>query len=121
MQEASQILKERGLPRQVRKNILQSFDVQTIKVRLARTNEYGIRFHDKGLKATANGRYLFETFPASRNSLAIKPEWNNMTDIKQWQIKKGTLLFEGVAAPQGNLSGGQIQKFVVDDPVTSLI
>ncbi len=30
-------------------------------------------------------------------------------------------LFEGVAAPQGNLSGGQIQKFVVDDPVTSLI
>ncbi|ACU91687.1 MAG: hypothetical protein E6494_06775 [Capnocytophaga sp.] len=87
----------------------------------ARTNEYGIRFHDKGLKATANGRYLFETFPASRNSLAIKPEWNNMTDIKQWQIKKGTLLFEGVAAPQGNLSGGQIQKFVVDDPVTSLI
>lgn len=100
---------------------LQSFDVRTIKVRLARTNEYGIRFHDKGLKATANGRYLFETFPASRNSLAIKPEWNNMTDIKQWQIKKGTLLFEGVAAPQGNLSGGQIQKFVVDDPVTSLI
>ena len=121
VQEASQILKERGLPRQVRKNILQSFDVRTIKVRLARTNEYGIRFHDKGLKATANGRYLFETFPASRNSLAIKPEWNNMTDIKQWQIKKGTLLFEGVAAPQGNLSGGQIQKFVVDDPVTSLI
>ena len=35
--------------------------------------------------------------------------------------KKGTLLFEGVAASQGNLSGGQIQKFVVDDPVTSLI
>ena len=121
VQEASQILKERGLPRQVRKNILQSFDVRTIKVRLARTNEYGIRFHDKGLKVTANGRYLFETFPASRNSLAIKPEWNNMTDIKQWQIKKGTLLFEGVAALQGNLSGGQIQKFVVDDPVTSLI
>ncbi len=121
VQEASQILKERGLPRQVRKNILQSFDVRTIKVRLARTNEYGIRFHDKGLKATANGRYLFETFPASRNSLAIKPEWNNMTDIKQWQIKKGTLLLEGVAAPQGNLCGGQIQKFVVDDPVTSLI
>lgn len=121
VQEASQILKERGLPRQVRKNILQSFDVRTIKVRLARTNEYGIRFHDKGLRATANGRYLFETFPASRNSLAIKPEWNNMTDIKQWQIKKGTLLFEGVAAPQGNLSGGQIKKFVVDDPVTSLI
>ena len=88
VQEASQILKERGLPRQVRKNILQSFDVRTIKVRLARTNEYGIRFHDKGLRATANGRYLFETFPASRNSLAIKPEWNNMTDIKQWQIKK---------------------------------
>ena len=88
VQEASQILKERGLPRQVRKNILQSFDVRTIKVRLARTNEYGIRFHDKGLKATANGRYLFKTFPASRNSLAIKPEWNNMKDIKQWQIKK---------------------------------
>mgnify|MGYP002648484752 FL=1 len=93
VQEASQILKERGLPRQVRKNILQSFDVRTIKVRLARTNEYGIRFHDKGLKATANGRYLFETFPASRNSLAIKPEWNNMTDIKQWQIKKRNITF----------------------------
>ena len=74
--------------RTIPKNILQSFDVRTIKVRLARTNEYGIRSHDKGLKATVNGRYLFETFPASRNSLAIKPEWNNMTDIKQWQIKK---------------------------------
>ncbi|OAB78729.1 RHS repeat-associated core domain-containing protein [Cochleicola gelatinilyticus] len=120
IKEASQILKDRGLPRNVRKSILEPFNKQSIKVRKAGADEFGIRFHDNGLKADANGRYLFETFPANRNSLAIKPDWNDMTAIKQWQIKEGTQMFEGTAAAQGNLSGGQIQKFIVDNPLINL-
>ncbi len=120
VKEASRILKELGLPRTVRKNILESFDRRTIKVRTAKKNEFGIRYYDN-IDAFANGRYVFETFPASRNSLALLPEWNRMTYFKQWKIKEGTLLFEGIAAPQKYLQGGQIQKFIVDNPKISLI
>ena len=53
VKEASQYLKEIGLPRNVRKDILESFDVKTIKVEQAGSNSYGIRFY--GGNAKANG------------------------------------------------------------------
>ena len=112
VQEASAYLRAQGIPREIRKQVFQSFYMQTIKVRQAGVSEYGLRYFDN-VNAFAEGRYLFETFPASRASLALDPRWNKMTYFTQWQIRPGATLFEGVASPQGGgLPGGQIQKYV---------
>jgi len=114
VKNASQHLKEAGISRGRRKEILESFDRETIKMRPAGENEYGLRYYDE-TKAYAKGRYLFETFPATRESLAVKREWNDMNKIQQWKVEPGTSMIEGRASAQGPcLPGGQVQKFVLD-------
>jgi len=112
--QASQYLKDAGVPRARRKEIMESFDVGTIDMRNAGASEYGLRYYDES-KAYAKGRYLFETFPASRESLAVKPEWNDMTKIQQWNVREGEPMIEGRASAQGPcLPGGQVQKFILN-------
>lgn len=82
-------------------------------VRQSREAEFGFRFYSDSKRA--GGSYLFETFPASRGSLAIKPEWNTMSGFRQFGIKPGTTVIEGRAAAQGSyLRGGQTQKFILN-------
>ena len=69
-------------------------------VRQEGTSEYGLRYFD-GINAQAKGRYLFETFPATRSSLAVKLKWNLMTNIAQLKVKPETTIIEDKAAPQG--------------------
>jgi len=112
MRAASQYLIDAGVPRLERVQILQSFEAETVNLRAAGLSEYGLRYFDDE-NAQALGRYLFETFPASRESLALSPRWNQMTRFTQWQIRPGAILVEGRASAQGiGLPGGQIQKFV---------
>ncbi len=114
VREASAYLKSQSIPRSFRKQILQSFEINTLRQRQAGPSEYGLRYFD-GVNAFAEGRYLFETFPASRSSLALKPEWNQMTFLKQFQIRPGTPLLEGRAASMGlGVGGGQVQKYILD-------
>jgi RHS repeat-associated protein len=114
VKNASQHLKEAGISRGRRKEILESFDRETINMRAAGENEYGLRYYD-GTKAHAKGRYLFETFPATRESLAVKREWNDMNKVQQWKIEPGEPMIEGRASSQGpSLPGGQVQKFILD-------
>ena len=66
------------------------------------------------VNAQAKGRYLFETLPATRSSLAVKPKWNLMTNIAQFKVKPETTIIEGKAAPQDlGLPGGQIQNILM--------
>ena len=114
VRRASRYLRSRDVLRAQRLQILQSFELETIVVRQAGADEFGLRFYD-GVNASPRGRYLFETFPASRGSLAVKSEWNKMTDFAQWRIKPGTVLIEGRTTGQGaGLRGGHLQKFVLD-------
>lgn len=53
------------------------------------------------VNAQAKGRYLFEIFPATRSSLAVKLKWNLMTNIAQLKVKPETTIIEDKAAPQG--------------------
>ena len=48
------------------------------------------------------GQYLFETFTPNinREGLALPPSWNQMTGIKQWQIKPETVILKGIADSQ---------------------
>ncbi|WZY01339.1 T7SS effector LXG polymorphic toxin [Bacillus sp. FSL W7-1360] len=100
--QGSQFLKDLGLPRQLRKDIMESFDVRTIRMDVASDNSYGLRFY--GGPAKPNGPYLFETFgpDINRANLALPPNWNSMTGIQQWQIQPGTTILKGNAAGQKN-------------------
>lgn len=100
VKQASEYLKQQGVPRQYRKQILESFDVGTIKLETAGDSTYGLRFY--GGNANAEGRYLFETFSplTNRENLALPYDWNGMTGIQQFQVKNGTTMLTGAAAPQ---------------------
>ena len=67
------------------------------------------------VNAQAKGRYLFETLPAARSSLAVKPKWNLMTNIAQFKVKPETTIIEDKAAPHGlGVPSGQTQKYIND-------
>ncbi len=100
VKEASEFLKSQNVPRDYRKQILESFDVRTIKMETAGDSTYGIRFY--GGNAQAKGRYLFETFSntTNRNNLALPNQFNTMTGLQQFQVKSGTQMITGNTAPQ---------------------
>ena len=94
-------------------------------VERAGKTEYAIRFYDINYKTNPrlpkpNGQFLFKTFSSytNRESLVLPPSWNQMTGIKQWQLKPETIIFKGTAAPQRlkdagyTYSGGAPQIFI---------
>jgi len=112
IKSASSFLRDQGVSRAQRVRILQSGEAAETVVRLAGSNEYGIRFF--GGVAGEGGSSLFETFPASRGSLAIRQAWSTMIGFRQWQIRPGATIIESRIASQGPyLPGGGIQKYVV--------
>jgi hypothetical protein len=114
IRQASQYLQEMGVPRAKRVEWLQGFEAWTVRLRNAGANEFGLRYFDN-VNAYPKGRWLFETLPQSRESLALKTEWNQMVGFKQWQVRPGTIIIEGNAASQGlGLSGGAWQKFILN-------
>ncbi|KDE67879.1 hypothetical protein FUSO7_13735 [Fusobacterium necrophorum BFTR-2] len=123
VKKASKYLQDQNIDRIDRQRILKSFNIETLQVKQAGDNQYGIRFYDINYKtkinpAYPNGQYLFETFTPyiNRENLALPFSWNEMTGIKQFQIKAGTIIFTGKAAPQfqqgTHYIGGAPQIFV---------
>ncbi|MBR8824045.1 hypothetical protein IX293_002322 [Fusobacterium necrophorum] len=113
VRKASKYLKDIGADRVSRKVSLELFNVKTMTVEKAGKTEYAIRFYDINYETntklpTPNGQYLFETFTPNinREGLALPPSWNQMTGIKQWQIKPGTIVLKGIADSQ-QLEGAQ--------------
>jgi RHS repeat-associated protein len=112
VREASALLKEAGVPRQYRKEILESFDRATISVNQAGTSTFGIRFYSSsGVGSQARGRYLTPTLPATRDALAL-PGANAMSGIAQFQLRPGSVYIAGRVAPAFGHQGGGIQWFV---------
>jgi hypothetical protein len=115
IKQASLFLREAGVARADRIKILRSFESGTVQFGEAGARQFGIRYF--GGDAKAAGSFLFDTFPASRQSLALLPEWNAMTGLRQFQIRPGTTMISGRAAAQGigrGLEGGQVQRFILD-------
>ncbi|MDD2401769.1 MAG: hypothetical protein PHD60_06140 [Clostridia bacterium] len=120
VKQASEYLKSQGVPRKVRKTVLESFDRRTIYMDQAGEDTFGVRFYDFSVKAQPKGRYLYETFQplSSREGAAIKWEWNDMNGISQWQVKSGTPIIKGKAASQienGVRYGGGIEQWWIND------
>ena len=107
IKEARKYLTDMGLESKEIDRVLDSFVPQTLKVVKAGSEDYGIRFYDMKYKANPGlpkpgGQYLFETFTPNinREGLALPPSWNQMTGIKQWQIKPETVILKGIADSQ---------------------
>ena len=116
VKQASEYLKTQGVPRAYRKQIIESFDIETIGLQIADEKTYGLRFY--GGNANAEGRYLFETFTplTNRENLALPYEWNEMTGIQQFQVKNGVTMITGNAAAQSafgsQYTGGARQWYI---------
>ena len=75
------------------------------------------RYYDN-VNAFAKGRYM--TNPSSitgikfvdRMGLALKPKWNGMTKVANWNLPAGTTVYKGRAAMQFPWIGGRTQYFV---------
>ena len=107
IKEARKYLTDMGLESKEIDKVLDSFSPQTLQVEIAGSKDYGIRFYDMKYKANPGlpkpgGQYLFETFTPNinREGLALPPSWNQMTGIKQWQIKPETVILKGIADSQ---------------------
>jgi len=110
---ASQFLKEQGVPRAYRKQILESFEIQTISLEIADNATFGLRFY--GGVANQSGRYLFPTFTnyTNRVGLALPPSWNSMTGLSQFQIAPNSTYIFGRASSQGGIyHGGSYQMYI---------
>lgn len=107
-----------GVSRAKRVQILQSFDVGTLRVETAGKNLFGFRFF--GGNARPTGQFLTETFTplTNRANLALPPQWNAMTGLQQFQIKPGTTVLRGRVGPQlgegAQYVGGADQMFVLE-------
>ncbi|MGM0842290.1 MAG: ribonuclease YeeF family protein [Bacillota bacterium] len=117
VKQASEYLKSQGVPRQFRKTTLESFEIGTIRLDVAGSSTYGLRFYDN-INAYAKGRYLFETFSpqVNRSNLALPPDWNRMTGIQQWQVEPDTIIIKGKAGPQfqiGNQYIGGVEQWYI--------
>ena len=110
-------LRDSGYTRLDRREFISSFERGTIKFDVATDDLFALRFFNEGASFEGGGKFLTPTLPASRNSLAILPEWNNMDQFGQFLIPKGTPIITGRVAPQGNLGGGGNQIFVSDPKV----
>jgi hypothetical protein len=114
VRQASQVLQDAGVPRNFRVQVLQSFEPGTISVRQAGDADFGIRSYDN-VNAWARGRYLTDSWPATREELAVQARWNQFTYLKQWQIRPGATIIEGRVGPQGlGYPGGGTQTYVLD-------
>jgi RHS repeat-associated protein len=112
--EAAQLLRDAGVPRAFRIQVMQSFEEGTISVRRAGNNDYGMRFYDNE-GAWARGRYLTTQWPATCEEIAVKASWNQFTFLKQWKIRPGAPIIEGRVGPQGiGYPGGGKQTYVLN-------
>lgn len=108
------MLRDAGVPRQFRKQVIDTFELGAIKVETAGDSTFGMRFYD-GVNAQARGRYLTQDFGATREELALLGRWNQMTHIAQFQIRPGTRMITGRAAGQGvGYRGGATQMYIMN-------
>jgi hypothetical protein len=76
------------------------------------------RYYDD-VNAFAPGRYMTNSVSKfkflDRMTLAIRPKWNDMTKVAEWQFPAGSTLYTGKAAMQFPWIGGKTQYFVTQD------
>lgn len=119
IKQASRYLRNMGVSRAKRVEILRSLIPETVRVEVAGPSLHALRFYGGG-KAPPMGQYLFETFSplTNRANLALPRQFNTMTAIQQWRVRPGAVFFRGRVAPQleygAQFIGGAEQIFVLE-------
>ncbi|MHA7145805.1 DUF6531 domain-containing protein [Arthrobacter sp. TmT3-37] len=114
VQDASAWLQKLGVPREYRKEALQSFQPGTVSLEVAGSAQYGLRFFGGGSEAL--GRYITPNLPATRSDLAL-PSVNTMERLAQFRITEGSEYISGRVGPNFGYPGGGIQYYVPDPNV----
>lgn len=113
IKEASERMRELGIPREYRVQALQSFEPETVRLNTAGTDVYGLRYHGGG--SNEFGRYVTDTLPATRQSLALPAE-NTMEHLSQFRLSEGAEYISGRVAPNFGQPGGGMQYYLLDNP-----
>lgn len=113
IKEASGRMRELGIPREYRVQVLQSFEPETVRLNTAGTDVYGLRYHGGG--SNEFGRYVTDTLPATRQSLALPAE-NTMEHLSQFRLSEGAEYISGRVAPNFGQPGGGTQYYLLDNP-----
>lgn len=115
----SQLLRDAGVPRTDRLEVINSFNKGSITLRQATGNENTLRFF--GGEANEVGRYVTPNFPQgdARRLLSLPP-YNTGNRLIQFNLRPGTTFFKGTVAPNFGKPGGGVQYFVpnINDLVT---
>jgi RHS repeat-associated protein len=73
------------------------------------------RYYDN-TNAFAKGRFMTNSTSSNRfydrMGLALKPKWNNMTNVATWEIPANSVIYQGKAAMQFPWIGGKTQFYV---------
>lgn len=111
VRQLSQTLRDAGVPRTDRVDLINSFREGSIVARQASGNENLLRFF--GGDAQQLGRFLTPNFPqgSARSLLALPPN-NAVTGLGQFNLRQGATFFEGTVAPNFGKPGGGTQIFV---------
>ncbi|WWS97897.1 hypothetical protein V8Z79_03395 [Pantoea dispersa] len=76
--DASAYLRSMGVNNAQRKQIIDSFDLDTLSVQKAGSNQFGTRFHDYGKTARAECQYFFKHLHLRRTGLVWHYLMNGM-------------------------------------------
>ena len=118
VKEASNILRDAGVPRNARREIIQSFDLETFRVQRLDADMTAYRLFDDS-NAILPGRYVSTDFFASQtdriqNFALMK---NAATRLGEVNVPQGSVVFTGKVAAQPTystgLTGGANQTFLV--------
>lgn len=73
------------------------------------------RYYDN-VNAFAKGRFMTNSISnykfVDRMGIAIRPKWNSMSKVANWEIPAGSTIYKGRAAMQFPWLGGKTQYFV---------
>jgi len=118
VRQLSQGMRDAGVPREARLEVINSFQPGTINARTAVGGENVIRFYSGGvLPLVGNssqplGRFVTPTFPVSGDALSGLALPNFPGGLMQFNLRPGATYFEGTVAPNFGKPGGGVQYFV---------
>lgn len=120
IKEARNLLRDTGLPRSARNEIINSFDLKTFRIERVSSTRTEFRVFDD-FSAKLKGRYIStDLFPSQTDTISnLALLKNSATRLGTVTIPEGSVVFTGRVAPQlrfnPGLTGGAKQTFLTGD------
>lgn len=113
-----------NIPLGVKKSLVKSFELQTIKKEIVNTDIFVYRWHNNDDMAREFGRFVSDTpifdKETARKLLAL-PNDNKMLHLSKFKIKRGTEIYRGKVAPLNGHTGGGSQIFITGEVIEDIL